>query len=337
MVTLKKETQVRYLYQDKFSSYAMPQLMEHTFNESFNKPTVLQYYDYFIQQETKLINNGKSKGTIQSYEKRFRNILKFLQEKNQINIFPWQVSVRLIREFEYWMRSDRKCSNDYTMKNIQLLGRIMKLAIENKDAFVNPLDLYDFKYERNVRRVFLEPEELAILENRVFKQKTLNKIKDVYIFCCYTGLSYSDVHKFDVEIHIINGPDRTPWINYNREKTDSETYLPLLSTAEALLNKYNGKLPVMTNQVMNRYLKEIAVLCNIDKNLTMHTARKTFGNIMHNEFSVPIDSVSRMLGHTSVRTTQQWYVKTSMKKVMKDMENVKFFFTEPTDEFREAA
>lgn len=333
MISLTNETKVTYLYQDKYSSYAMPELAVHTYNSDIKNPSLLQYYDYYIQQETLLVNNGKTKSTIDTYVVRLRNMVLYLKNKKAENIHPSQITIRFIREFEYWLKSERKCGNDYTMKNIQILGRVLKLAMENGDIKNNPIDLYDFKYKRAQKRVFLEIEELEILESKKFRINRLNRIKDVYIFCCYTGLSYMDVRNFDVTKHIIHGPDRTPWISIKRHKSDretsdGETYLPLLSTAAAILEKYGNRLPVISNRKMNAYIQEIAEILGIDKHLTTHTARKTFGNIMHNEFGVPIETVSRMLGHKSVRTTQQYYVKTSMRKVQRDMDSVKIFFSE---------
>ena len=124
---------------------------------------------------------------------------------------------------------------------------------------------------------------------------------------------------FQVHKNIIIGKDGNNWIYILRKKTGEETNLPLLPPAGDLLVKYSGKLPVISNQKYNKYLKDIVRICGFKIKLCTHTARKTFGNIMHNDYGVPIETVSKMLGHSSIRTTQDWYVRTNVKKIAADM------------------
>ena len=154
----------------------------------------------------------------------------------------------------------------------------------------------------------------------------LDQIKDIFIFCCYTGLAYADVAKLSKD-DVVVGIDGERWIKIKRTKTDTRSNIPILPTAEAILKKYeehsdiiNGEklLPVSSNQKMNAYLKEIAILCGINKNLTTHLARHTFATTITLTNGVPIESVSKMLGHKSLKTTQH-YAKIIDRKVSDDM------------------
>lgn len=154
----------------------------------------------------------------------------------------------------------------------------------------------------------------------------LNQVKDIFLFCCFTGLAYVDVKKLSSN-HIVIAIDGERWIKINRSKTDTRSSIPLLPTAEAILDKYKNHneasndgllLPVISNQRMNAYLKEIADLCGINKNLTFHLARHTFATTVTLSNGVPIETVSKMLGHKSLKTTQI-YAKIIDRKVSDDM------------------
>ena len=150
-------------------------------------------------------------------------------------------------------------------------------------------------------------------------------VRDIFLFCCFTGLAYADVKKL-TENDIVLGMDGEKWIKINRTKTKTRSSIPILPSAALILEKYANQgdtvLPVLSNQKMNAYLKEIADLCGIKKNLTFHLARHTFATTVTLSNGVPIESVSKMLGHTSVRTTQH-YAKVLDKKLSEDMQGLK--------------
>jgi len=177
-----------------------------------------------------------------------------------------------------------------------------------------------------VDRVFLNQDEIDLIANKVFETMRLNQVRDIFLFSCLTGLAYADVQKLK-KTEIVKGLDGKMWIFTKRQKTDTPTRVPLLASALAILNKYayhpacdnSGKaLPVSTNQKMNAYLKEIAGICGINKELTYHTARHTFATTVTLSNGVPIESVSKMLGHTNIKTTQH-YAKILDMKVSQDM------------------
>jgi integrase/recombinase XerD len=285
--------------------------------------SLTDFYDYYIAQQTALAGRERMRSTIRTYHTRYRNMLKYLTYLNRLDITPSEIKIRFIREFETWLKSENACGNDYVMKNIQMLERVLKVALEFENISVNPVDLFNYRYERKIRRVYLSEEEISKLAAHEFKFARHNRVRDVFIFCCYTGLAYSDARAFRKNKNVIVGNDGLTWIYLHRKKTGEETYLPLLNPASLLVDKYAGKLPVISNTNYNKYLKQIGKILNIAIPMCTHTARKTFGNMMHNEYDVPIETVSKMLGHSSIRTTQDWYVKTNMDKIAGDMLKVR--------------
>lgn len=285
--------------------------------------TLIDFYKYFISMQEKLVSKTITPGTFRTYKVRFNNLQKFLIDTQRQEIKPIDVKIKFIREYDIWLRAEKNCGNDYVMKNIQMLQTIMNLCLEYEIIPYNPLALYKYKYERLQKKVYLTKGELIRLKKFESSSKKLNRAKDVFIFCCYTGLSYIDVKMFNPKVHIKPGPDGSDWIYLKRTKSKADSFIPLLQPAAELLEKYPKRLPVICNQHFNKYLKVIAKSCSIKKELTSHVARKTFGNLLHNHFDVPIETVSRMLGHKSIKTTQSWYVETSLKRIMIDMSLVK--------------
>ena len=170
-------------------------------------------------------------------------------------------------------------------------------------------------------------EELEVMANKEIKFERLALVRDIFLFSCYTGLAYIDVKQLS-SLNINIGIDGFKWIFTNRQKTDTKSNIPLLPMAEEIIAKYKdhpqcinqGKLlPILSNQKMNAYLKELADMCGIQKELTFHIARHTFATSVTLTNGVPIESVSKMLGHKNLRTTQH-YAKILDKKVSEDMQ-----------------
>lgn len=204
--------------------------------------------------------------------------------------------------------------------------KIIRICIANGWLDKDPFVKYKAKL-KEVERAFLSEEELQTILDKEFAKERLNQVKDIFLFSCFTGLAYSDVKKMSYE-NIATGIDGEKWLFINRTKTDTTSRVPLLPTALAVLDKYkehpicrNQKklLPVLSNQKMNSYLKEIADVCEIPKELTFHIARHTFATTVTLNNDVPIESVSKMLGHKNIRTTQH-YAKLLDKKVSNDMQ-----------------
>jgi len=231
----------------------------------------------------------------------------------------------------------RKCANNTTVNYIKNFKKIIRICIANGWLDKDPFIRYKVKL-KEVERDFLSEEELQTMIEKSYRTFRLEQVKDIFIFSCYTGLAYADVKKMSYE-NIVTGIDGHKWLFINRTKTDTPTKVPLLPTALSVLAKYkdhpqcvnrNRLLPVLSNQKMNAYLKEIADTCEINKELTFHIARHTFATTVTLNNDVPIESVSKMLGHKSIKTTQH-YAKLLDKKVGYDMDKLRLKFAEKTD------
>lgn len=180
-------------------------------------------------------------------------------------------------------------------------------------------------YEKNERE-FLSEDKLKTLENYSFPIERLDRMRDLFVFSCYTGISYADLIRL-TEINLHLGDDGKKWIITKRQKTKTPIKIPLLEKAHELLIKYDGHpmtevsntlFPIITNEKLNLYLKEVAGACGIKKNLTFHMSRHTFAITVTLSNGVPIETVSRLLGHTKIATTQI-YARVLDEKINEDM------------------
>ena len=223
------------------------------------------------------------------------------------------------------MKTEKNCAHNTTIKYNTNFKKIVRIAYANdwivKDSFFNWKGIL-----KTVEREFLDEEEIQRLIEKEFSIHRLNLVKDIFVFSCFTGLAYADVKALNKD-NIVIGIDGGRWIKTTRKKTKTKSNIPLLPSAELILKKYeedsdvlnsNMLLPILSNQKMNAYLKEIADLCEINKNLTFHLARHTFATTITLTNGVPIESVSKMLGHKSLKTTQH-YAKIIDRKVSEDM------------------
>jgi integrase len=173
----------------------------------------------------------------------------------------------------------------------------------------------------------LSEVEIQSIINKDFKTERLSLVRDIFLFSCFTGLAYIDVKNL-TKSHLSIGIDGEKWIFTHRQKTETASKIPILPITQMIIDKYdnhpesnnqNKLLPILTNQKMNAYLKEIAAICEIEKELTFHIARHTFATTVTLTNGVPIESVSKMLGHKNLKTTQH-YAKILDKKVSEDMQ-----------------
>lgn len=197
----------------------------------------------------------------------------------------------------------------------------------------NPFANYKAKV-KEVERVYLTEAEIQSIIEKDFKTERLSLVRDIFLFSCFTGLAYIDVKNL-TKSHISHGIDGEQWIFTHRQKTESASKIPILPITQMIIDKYDNHpqsnnedklLPILSNQKMNAYLKEIAAICNINKELTFHIARHTFATTVTLTNGVPIESVSKMLGHKNLRTTQH-YAKVLDRKVSEDMKILKDKFT----------
>ncbi|MBK5192314.1 MAG: site-specific integrase, partial [Flavobacteriaceae bacterium] len=268
-------------------------------------------------------------GTLHRYNAAKNHVGEFLAFCYQKKDIPIQeVDYKFITGFEYFLKSEKDCAHNTVQKYIVNFKKIIRIAYANQWIEKDPFFHWKGSW-KNSDREYLTEEELQLLIDKEFSIPRLEQVKDIFLFCCYTGLAYADVKKLSGD-DIIIGINGKRWIKTKRQKTDSLSSISLLLVSESILDKYashpyaiagKGILPVLTNQKSNAYLKEIADLCGIKKNLTTHLARHTFATTVTISNGVSMESVSKMLGHKSLKTTQI-YAKVVDKKVGREMDEL---------------
>lgn len=291
----------------------------------FSFQNLVDYYNEKMQH--KLHRN-----TMGQYKTSQRYMMEYILKEYKLTDIPlFNLEYGFIVGFEDFLRSyvpkngQSKIGNNTAMKHIKRLRRMVTLAYRMKwierDPFVN----FKMKIEKK-ERGFLTDFELLSIEDLSSSIERLMVVKDLFVFSCYTGISYVDIVQLN-EDNIVMGIDGSPWIMAERVKTGAPFKIPLLPKAAILIDKYkdhyrtndtSNLLPKLSNQKLNSYLKEIADLCGIKKNLTFHMARHTFATTVTLSNGVPIETVSKLLGHTKLSTTQI-YARVVERKVSDDM------------------
>lgn len=251
---------------------------------------------------------------------------EFLRSEGKSEDLPVRlVNRHLITRFEQHLKIDRGCSANTATKYMQNLKKIIRIAMQNGRIKGDPFTGIRLSIQDN-GRPYLTREELDAILKKDFDAPRLNTVRDIFMFACYTGLAYIDIHAL-TRSSLEADAEGITWIRTQRIKTKVRANVPLLDMARRIMDKYatphnqtpvSRVLPVLSNQKMNAYLKEIADICGIRKKLTFHVARHTFATTITLMNGVPIESVSRMLGHTNIKTTQH-YARIVDTKVGEDM------------------
>lgn len=279
------------------------------------------------KQMEALIGKEYAPATAIRYQTTLKHVINFLKWKYKVSdIDIRRLDHEFVTSLEFYLRTVRNCNNNSAVKYIKNVKKIVHLCMANNWLDRNPFGKYKTKL-KEVIRDFLSSEELEAIQNKAFVSDRLTQVRDVFLFSCFTGLAYADVNKLR-RAEISSGIDNNKWIFTTRQKTDTASRIPLLPVPLNILARYEGHpecvnegrlLPVLTNQKMNSYLKEIADVCGIQKELTFHIARHTFATTVTLANGVSIESVSKMLGHKNIRTTQH-YAKILDRQVSKDMD-----------------
>jgi site-specific recombinase XerD len=286
-----------------------------------------------------LVGREYAPGTLERYNTSLKHTIEFLEWKYKISdIEISKIDHAFITEYEFYLRSVRNCANNTAVKYIKNFSKIIKICLANHWIDRNPFANYKSKV-KEVERVYLSEGEIQNIINKDFKTERLSLVRDIFLFSCFTGLAYIDVKNL-TKSHISIGIDGEKWIFTHRQKTETASKIPMLPLTQMIIDKYedhpecnnqNKLLPILSNQKMNAYLKEIAGVCDIEKELTFHIARHTFATTVTLTNGVPIESVSKMLGHKNLRTTQH-YAKVLDKKVSEDMKILRDKFAAVTSQ-----
>lgn len=329
------QAQIVQIYQDLRlgKKFITPQLIKSTYlGEDDHSKTLQELINY----HHKKIKTTHAPGTIRNFGVTINYINRFLKNKRKASdVFLKELNYAFICDFEYYLHNywpaghPRSMSHNTVMKHLQRLRKIATLGYHlewtDRDPFIQWKPIYE-KTERG----FLSANELSNLEHYRFPIDRLDRVRDLFVFSCYTGLSYSDVVKLTPE-NLIVGFDGEVWISTKRQKTKSPVNIPLLTKTNQLISKYRHHpitmvsgtlLPVISNEKLNLYLKEVAEAAGIKKNLTFHMARHTFATTVTLSNGVPIETVSKLLGHSKISSTQI-YARVVEKKISQDMNVLK--------------
>lgn len=275
--------------------------------------------------------------TMRHYKTSQHYLRLFMEQKMKTSdVYLKDLNYAFVINFENFLRAHvpadyrNKIGNNTVMKHIQRLRKMVTMAFKMEWIVRDPFVKFQSSFEKSERE-FLSEEELQSIE--VFKSsfERLTLVKDLFIFSCYTGIAYVDVMTLTKD-HILRGIDGNLWIITKRQKTGTSVKIPILEQTQYLIDKYRDSVranitgtlfPVLSNQKVNSYLKEIAEACGIKKNLTFHVARHTFATTVTLTNGVPIETVSKLLGHTKLATTQI-YAKVIERKVSDDMQALRF-------------
>lgn len=299
-----------------------------------DEPTYKSIMDAFEYHNCKMEENVNAglitRKTLLRYKSTQKKLVVFMGLVYKVEDMPLKdIRLSFITEFDHYLMTVEKLQSNTAHKIIKIVKKIMNLAVALDWIPSSPINQFKCSY-KNPERVILTESELEVLKRKKLHIARLNEVRDIFIFQCYTGFAYTDLYNFkrdDVQI----GIDGEFWLSTFRQKTGTKENVPLLPIALEIIEKYrdhsecvkhNKLLPVNSNYRYNAYLKEIADICGINKKITTHIARHTFATTVTLSNGVPIETVSKMLGHTRLATTQI-YAKVLEHKVGEDMQILK--------------
>lgn len=296
--------------------------------ESLKEKTLFEVFEEHNREQEKLVGNGVSKATYWISVYTVRLLKEFIQQKyKREDLYLRELNLNFIQSFHSFLRIDKGMAQNSSTKHLKLLKKIVNLAVANSYMTTNPFITY--KIEREPVEIdFLDEEELRKIINFDTPLPRLERAKDMFLFGCFTGLSYIDIKTLAPE-HFEKDSTGRIWIKKRRVKTGVLSRIPLLPIAKLILDKYKGGkklLPIQDPADINKYLKDIAILCDIKKRITFHTSRHTFASTVTLANNISLEVVSKMLGHTNTRMTTH-YAKLIDKCIGEQMDKLMETFT----------
>lgn len=296
--------------------------------EQSDRHTLMEVFRAHNEKCRALSGISLAPGTVIRYETTLRLTEEFLQKSYQKeDCYLDEVTNQFIEDFEFFLKTVRRCCHNTTSKYLMNFKKIVRIALAKGWMKKDPFAQIRFHLDP-VEREFLEKQELKTMLNKEITITRLAQIRDIFCFCCLTGLAFMDVQQLKPE-HLVADIHGKIWIRKARQKTKNMCNIPLLDEAQKIIDRYRDHpycqthgvlLPVCSNQKMNSYLKELADICGIRKNLSTHCARHTFATLTLAS-GATIDNVAKMLGHANVNMTRR-YAKVLDSSIMRDMEIV---------------
>lgn len=295
-----------------------------------NDHLLKQEYNHFVHKMQKLVDSGEYvPGTVSNFKTTLKHTLEFIQERYGFDdISISKIKYQFISELEFWYKTTKKIKHNTAVKHLSNLKQVIQECVKAGKLEKDPF----YKYKLGRKEVIIEPLEqieIEIIWNKQFNSERLLLVRDIFIFSCFTGMAYADIKKLNIE-QIHTDSNGTEWISSNRQKTKTGFRIPLFPIAKEIIKKYKNHpkcigtkkvLPIYSNQKMNEYLKEIAEICGITKKLTFHLARHTFATTVTLNNGVPLETVSKILGHRTIKQTQH-YAKIKDSKLVEDLTKV---------------
>ncbi len=296
--------------------------------EQSDRHTLMEVFRAHNEKCRALSGISLAPGTVIRYETTLRLTEEFLQKSYQKeDCYLDEVTNQFIEDFEFFLKTVRRCCHNTTSKYLMNFKKIVRIALAKGWMKKDPFAQIRFHLDP-VEREFLEKQELKAMLNKAISIPRLAQVRDIFCFCCLTGLAFTDVQQLKAE-HLVADIHGKIWIRKARQKTKNMCNIPLLDEAQKIIDRYRDHpycqthgvlLPVCSNQKMNSYLKELADICGIRKNLSTHCARHTFATLTLAS-GATIDNVAKMLGHANVNMTRR-YAKVLDSSIMRDMEVV---------------
>jgi integrase len=299
-----------------------------------NKYNGVEEKDYMLvdvfEHDNKRVKSLREEGTYKKYVTVLKHLKTYLMHQYKLtDISIRKVDYKFVIDFDYYLRTEKNLKNNSTIRVVKTLKKVVVDALHKGWIERDPFVSYKVKKEK-VETKYLLKSEVEAIYKKEFTIKRLDYVRDVFIFCCYTGLAYIDV-KLLVDDNIIRGIDGASWIKTNRKKTKTLSHIPVLPVAQEILNKYKDNpvminsgrlLPVLSNQKVNAYLKEIGDVCGVKTELTSHIARHTFATTIALSNGLPVETLSKIMGHKSLNMTLH-YAKLLDTKLSSDVANLK--------------
>ena len=300
--------------------------------EALNEKTLFQVFTEHNVEQKKLVGNGVSKATYFISEYTDRLLKEYVKQKyKREDLYLRELNLSFIQSFHTFLKIDKGMAQNSSTKHLKLLKKIVNLAVANSYMTYNPFATY--KVEREPVEIdFLDEEELRKIINFDTPLPRLERAKDMFLFGCFTGLAYIDIKTLAPEHFEKDGAGRI-WIKKRRVKTGVLSRIPLLPIAKLILDKYKGGdklLPIQDSADINKYLKDIAILCGINKRICFHTSRHTFASTVTLANNISLEVVSKMLGHTNTRMTTH-YAKLIDKCIGEQMDKLMDTFSGEAD------
>lgn len=294
-----------------------------------SQKTLIEVYAEHNKRCRALVGKDFSASTVEKFETSLNTLKAFIKHSTKKeDILLKEVNRIFIQDFEFYLKAERNQQHNSALKHLKNLKKIIRIALANEWIKKDPFMGIQFKHDK-VDVEFLSQEELERIMNKEFTIKRLEVVRDIFCFCSLTGLAFIDVKQLSSS-HLVADSSGTLWIRKPRQKTGNMCNIPVIHAAKVILDKYNNHpecvkndvlLPVLSNQKMNSYLKEIADLCGITKKLSTHVARHTAATVVFLANNVSLENVSKILGHSSTKMTQH-YAKVLDSSILRDMQNV---------------